>query len=504
MGRSTRTQRRRRRNRDKERGFVNSPSPSTFSQIAVPGNYPFGGINSGELIRRAEVSFAELQLMVDMDGHARAIWNAYKRAIVRSSRHAEVIPLKRNGQNGEKEAEFIHDMIKLPRSLGGMVTSFPKTVAQQMMSTLFGFQAFEKVRDKPGTVIDDGLIHLNRLMPLSHRATTFKVDESGRFEGIHFRAQWRNQTIDRDILPRDLAYISIDEEENPYYGKSMFLPAYYHFDKKHKLYYILHLALSVGALPPRIARKRMNIDDADSQRFLDAISNLGANAAMIMPDGLEMKKDEQLQGASGGLPYIEAIEHHNLEMSQSIGMQFIDVGTGGGGGAGFSMSKNHMDSSKIGIEEIQSYIGDMWQEHVLPEFIHWNFGSENIPTIKLAPITNDQREAMQEVFEKVIGVRETPLSPEFIAELEKSMSEELGFEDMDGATIDAHQAQRQAQQELEAAMEQANRDLSRQVSNMTTEEILKDPAVMNYISGWWESTSRRMSDKLVTAGGENA
>jgi hypothetical protein len=494
---SQRTSRRRQRRRDKERGFVNSSSQIGFGQVTVPGNYPFAGFQSDELIRISEVKPQEIQMMLDMDGHARALFNIFRRPILKQARVARVLPRKKNGSDGEKEAEFCHDMLTDPRSLGGMKTPFVKTVAQQTMAAVFGNRVFEKIWDPPGSVVDDEFVRINRLMALSNSGVTFLVEDNGTFKGIRFRATWKNETIDKTLTPERVAYISIDDEETPYYGKSLFLPAYYHFDKKHKLYYILHLALSVGALPPRIARSKMSMNDDTKKTFLNALGQLGANAAIMMPDGITLPKDEQLTGAATALPYVEAINHHNMEMSKSVLMQFVDIGTGDSGGGGFSLSKNHLDFAMMGLEHLMGEVTDMWNQQVFPELIWWNFKSKNVPILEFPTLESDTREAILEIFSKILTARETPVSPEFIAEMEKKVALEFGFE-LDDEEVMENQKRRIAQEELEQAMEQANRDIGAAVSKMETADILKDSGLMNYMSGWWESTSRKISDRIVS------
>ena len=44
----------------------------------------------------------------------------------------------------------------------------------------------------------------------------------------------------RQDRERDALYFANDEAERPFYGVSMFESAFYHYDKKTKLYYIAH------------------------------------------------------------------------------------------------------------------------------------------------------------------------------------------------------------------------------------------------------------------------
>jgi phage gp29-like protein len=241
----------------------------------------------------------------------------------------------------------------------------------------------------------------------------------------------------------------------------------------------------------------MSMNDDTKKTFLNALGQLGANAAIMMPDGITLPKDEQLTGAATALPYVEAINHHNMEMSKSVLMQFVDIGTGDSGGGGFSLSKNHLDFAMMGLEHLMGEVTDMWNQQVFPELIWWNFKSKNVPILEFPTLESDTREAMLEIFSKILTARETPVSPEFIAEMEKKVALEFGFE-LDDEEVMENQKRRIAQEELEQAMEQANRDIGAAVSKMETADILKDSGLMNYMSGWWESTSRKISDRIVS------
>ena len=458
---SERTDRRRRATRRKSRNMT--IRPTSFNEIAVPGNYVFAGVNYDEIMKITPVAPQELLQMIDMDGHARALFDTLRRPILRNTKRAYVKPYAVG--EGEDEAEFIYNNILKPRHLGGTEIPFTSTVAKMCMAFVTGFVAFEKVWDKPGTVVDDGLIRLRKLAPRDFSTINIMVDDKGMYDGIHQKASWRGRTIDRKV-PKDKSCLyAINEEEDPLYGKSAFLPAYYHFDKKHKLYYVTHLALALGAVPPRISRAKPTVSDTDRKRFLMDMNAMGSNAAMILPDGIEIDPAIQLPVAQTGLPYVEMIEHHNREMSKSLIAQFLDVGTGAGGGSGFSLSKNHMDFLVMSLEDRMNSMAEMYNNFIIPELIDWNFGTQNYPTLVFPPFTSDTRDLLFESFKAITAAREVPFSGEFMAELEKSVANELDFEVQDSA-IEEHAAARIEQQEKDVALEQ---DLK--------EKTLKEPSM---------------------------
>ncbi len=487
---SQRTQRRRRRRRRDQRSIAPEPGiTGAYSELTVPGNYAFGGIDYRELLNQKPVRPEEIQLMVDIDGHARALFNAIKRPILRNAQRVFIKPPSKD--KGLEEAEFISSNLLSPRHEGGMTIPFVKQIAHMCTAFLFGFKVFEKQFDRPGTVIDDGRIRLRKLAPRDSRTITFIVDDKGGLDGIKQRTSWRGRIIDRELNRDRMVYFAIDEEESPFYGKSIFLPSYYHFDKKHKLYYITHLALAVGAMAPRMAKAKPAIPEADKQKFLEALSNLGTNAAMLVPDGFELLDQQLASGSTSSLPFMEMIRHHDLMMSQSLLAQVVDVGTSERGG-GFSLSKNHLDMLNMAIESMMFDMGEMYNNFVIPELIEWNFGSGLYPRLVFPPLTEDIKDATSEIFHKMITARESNLSPEFAAEIEKEMADTLGLE-VDSAAIEANQLRIAAQRELEKAMEEANEAIGQDVTKMSADQLLQEPKFI----AWAEAYTERVRSRTL-------
>lgn len=467
---SERTRRRQRSYRRRAREVAPPPNVTgAYREITVPGNYPFGGMGYEEVINTKPVSHEELQLMLDLDGHVRGLYNAFRGPILRGAKNVRIQEFK----GGSAEADFINSNLLLPRHLGGTSIPFNKSVAHFCTAFVHGFKVKEKVFDPPGTTVDDPYIRLRKLAPRDSRTIKFLTDRTGGFDGIVQRTNWKGEFIDVKLPKERALYYAVNEEEVPFYGKSLFQTAYYHFDKKHKAYFILHLALAMGALPPRLGRAAPATTPEARQQFLNALSDLGTNAAMLVPDGFEILPD-QFKGASDKLPYIETLEHHNLEMSKSFVAQFIDIGTGGGGGGGFSLSKNHLDALNEAIENRMYEIQDIYNNFVIPELIDWNFGTGRYPHLEFMPLTDDVRQVTIDIFQKILSARETPLAPEFLAALEKEMVDYLGL-DVEDAAIDENQARRVAQQELEKAMEEANAKVGADVQKMSVKELVNNP-----------------------------
>lgn len=473
---SQRTARRRKAQRAVSSMITPKPNGLSYTEQTVPGNYPWGGINYQELIKVSPVSYDDLQTMLDLDGQARGLFNLLRRPIQRNMQRASIESWKPNA--GEQEAEFCFNNFMMPRQMGGTIIPFSRNIGQLCNAMVFGSSTFELVYDRPGSVVDDEYVRMQKLGYRDPRTVTYLVDEHGEFNGFRQRTNWRGMFINKVVDRANAAYFAIDEAEQPVYGKSMFLPAYFHFDKKHKLYYTTHLALAVGAIPPRVAKAKMTTSDADKRTFLEALGNLGTNAAMLVPEGFEILQKAIEVGNNGNLPFIDMIRHHDIEMAKSVVGQVLDIGLDTNGG-GFSVGKNHMDMLIETLENTQQNMCDFYNYRIFPQLVQWNFGTTNYPRIKVPLFTSDMTDMLVDIFSKVLNARQPNLSPEFMSELEKSMAKELGM-NIDEEAIDQASANRIMQEQVQQAMDQANAAMGKHLSSMTVDEIVRDPKFLKF------------------------
>ena len=116
--------------------------------------------------------------------------------------------------------------------------------------------------------------------------------------------------------PRRLpSTISHDEAERPFYGVSMFETAFFHYDKKVKLYYITHIAAQRAACGLRVGTMKPNPNAADKNNFTQALANLGLAQYIVLPDAdwtVTNLKEE------GNFDFLGLINHHNSQMSKSM------------------------------------------------------------------------------------------------------------------------------------------------------------------------------------------
>jgi hypothetical protein len=431
------------------------PAAQNFS-VGVPYFLPFATPyrDSWQVFREDPVTVAQLVSMRRQDGQARALYRLLTMPLLAAMKNAQVTPVK--GQvGGEQEAQFCQDLLMLPASSGGMTHSWHRFVKQMLLALFNGFSAWEMVYWQPTTGPWKGKYTLRKLDWRPSDTLTFLLDGQGEFNGFRQRTFFQGRTIDVKI-PKDTAlYWAHEEAERPYYGVSMFESAFYHYDKKVKLYYIAHLAAQRAAVGLRVGTMPPNPAANDKNNFVRGLADLGLAQYMVLPSAdwmVQSLKEE------GNFDFLGMINHHNSEMSKSVLAQWFDQQQGGGQGDSslVDFGKSSDVTFMMMLDGILEEMSEVISQHIFPRFIDWNFGSGKYPEFKWGPLTGEQKAAIQDTFDKLaIAGQQANITPEFMLELERQMAGEFGF-DIDYDTIEKEQAQQKKQQQaMQAATQKA-------------------------------------------------
>lgn len=410
--------------------------------------------NSWELPREEDVSVKKLVAMRQSDGQAQALYRLLTRPIQAALKSATFVPSTLY-PGGEEEAEFIEKMFMLPSSNGGMRTPFPLVIAQMLRAVFDGFAPFELVYQVPKSGPLKGKYTLDKIAYRPAETIKFLIDRNGNFEGFRQQTYFNGEMIDVKIPGQHSIYYTANEDERPFYGQSYFKAAFFHYDKKAKLYWLLHVAAQRAAMGTRVGTIPKNANPTEKNRFLKALADVGLAQYIAVPEGYEV---ESLKEA-GSFDFLQYINHHNSQMSKSILAPFFDTEQGSGGDTSLvDFGKQDDSLFMLMLQTIMREIADVINNQIIPRFIDWNFNSGKYPTFQWGPLTDEQKGAMQDTFNKLSTAGQTlTISPEFVWELEKQMAEELGLE-IDWDPIDAEREQQkemalQAQEAQLAAMQ---------------------------------------------------
>lgn len=244
-----------------------------------------------------------------------------------------------------------------------------------------------------------------------------------------------------------------NEEENPFYGSSYFESAFYHYDKKVKLYYIAHLAAQVNALGMRVGKHPKNAPTAQKAKFQRALKDFGLAQWMDMPDDWSV----DVVRSGSGFDFLSFINHHNSQMSKSVLANWFDQNQGGGTSdtslVDFGQQSDTM--FMLMLQSIMDDVADLINNYVIPKFIDWNFGSGKYPKFRWGTFTDEQERGIRETFDK-LAVASTTMatSKEFMHEIEKKMADKLGLE------VDYQKVEEQWEKEAAQAEEMSSIQLN--------------------------------------------
>lgn len=369
-----------------------------------------------EVLDLRDISLDQIIFMTRNDGNARGLLNAIKYPIKMS--RPKIEPPEKGGK---AETEFIKRNLLGSRNDGGMSIPMSTLTARMALAVRDGYKVFEKVWK-----VWKGKIWLDKLAYRSTLSTKFKYDKHGNITGA-VQSYTDISTGEWKELPYKLhkiAYFLYNSEENPYMGESAFYPVFYHYDKKHKLYAVSHLAYQLTAVPVRVGYHPKSLRGDDLIKFRNALSAIGTHVTVTMPDTCEIKPFESSRRLTEFLPLLQ---HHDTMMRMAFLAQFMGLGQEGKGGS-FALSQDQSNLFLMSLMGLLDDISQVFNTQVIPQLIDWNFGTRKYPKLVFTPFSDTLRSAVMTTFQGLLQARFPQVSEEFILKLEQQVSEELGME----------------------------------------------------------------------------
>jgi hypothetical protein len=433
----------------------------------MPFTEPYKG--SHQVSQYPDVTINQLVTMRRQDGQARALYRLMTLPIRAALQTATFVPAD-NVEGGEEEAEFIQQLFTLPPSAGGMSVPFTRIIAQMLQAVFDGFSPFEMVYWQPTVGPLKGKWTMKKLNYLPAQTVKFLVTVDGSFDGFRQITQRPNGKITDVKIPKDACvYYAAQEEENRFYGQSYFQSAYYHYDKKVKLYYLMHLAAQRSAVGTRVGTVPEDHSTDELNAFRQGLSDLGVAQWMTKPENYEV----ELLKEGGTFDFLSYINHHNSQMSKSILAAFFDENQGTGGDASLVDFGKQTDSLFVMmLQTIMTEIASIINHYIIPRFIDWNFNSAKYPEFRWGPFTDDDKEAIQDVFTSLAGITGGNFTKEFFRELEKKVSDKFGLE-IDYETIEEEEEALELGEGIDSGGEVAPAGIPN-AENMIPTELLPD------------------------------
>src|SRR6202000_3439345 len=145
-----------------------------------------------------------------------------------------------------------------------------------------------------------------------------------------------------------------------------------------------------------------NPNAADKNMFIKGLKDLGLAQYMVLPN--ENWTVQSLR-EEGSFDFLGLINHHNNQMSKSILAQWFDEAQGTGGDSTLVDFGVQSDATfMMMLDGIRNEMSDIINHHLIPRFIDWNFGTGNYPTFVWGELTEDEKSAVQDTFDKLAGM----------------------------------------------------------------------------------------------------
>lgn len=366
------------------------------------------------------ISIEQYIQMQENDGTVRAITRLFSMPIQSTS--IKIMPSEKD--NGERD--FIESVFLKPQSEGGMTTPLSFVIADMTRAMFEGFRLYEKIPQIIAEGKYKGKIGWRKLAPRSSSTIELLSDKHGGFNGAHQVAQFGTESIDVKIPPEKCMLYTFQKERHTLYGESILKTAFYHYDKKHKLYYFAHKKAEADAIGVKILKLNKPFSDDEVSSAEDAVDNLRADSRITLPTGFDL----EINRSGTGYNVLDMIEHHDSQIVLSTLTQALQMGTkqkyAYPYGKGFSTQSEFIIQMLYSVVKTMEDTLNTW---AVPQLIDWNFATKQYPKIKLIPLKDEKEDYIMKIFEDLIKKDPTTyMSPGFANKLINTVAEKLGLE----------------------------------------------------------------------------
>lgn len=358
---------------------------------------------NGEVINTAgKLKPEDYTKMLDTDGTASALYRVITQPILSANFNIEPAD---DSPEAKKQADFVKTAITRPPHEGGMTTPFELVLADMLLAVAQGWRGFEKVFE-----LKEGKIVYRKIAQRDTSNTTILSDDRGGFNGLRQRALIGSK-FETVTIPKEYSFVfTFGKERNWLYGESAFKAAYYHFDKKHRLYYLAHQQGQFDAIPAKVVIGKENAKQETLEEVVDDVDRLGVSSTVGIPAGYTL---EGLDGKKGR-DLVPLIDHHNAEMARSVLAHFMMLGTGSDTGS-WALSSDQSDLFLTAIKGLMKLVESHITSYLLPDLHDYNFENPRYSRFEFEDITDQTAELLREVAKSVFQSKPEGI-PDYVIE----------------------------------------------------------------------------------------
>lgn len=405
-----------------KRNFAKTEKPDLDSELGTSG----GSMADLYLIKRPQkgkVPIKDLRYMKDNDGTIRSLYQILRMPIMSNSWRLdpEDVPAAQQ-KAAEEQRNTVLDNFTRPPHKGGMTTPFRLVLARTLKAVLEGYAVAEKV----WTINEQGKIVYRKIAFRDVTSIDVIKDEKGGFAGFK-QTYWSEseKKMITAVIPVEKCFLyTYNKDEDEIYGQSAFQAAYYHFDRKRRLYYLYEQSVEKGAMPPKMLEVQEGNEDTASVQAgnLKAMDNFGIDSAVLVPTGYKLSPYEAGKGRIDPMP---GIDHHNAEAARSVLAQFIMLGSSDNTGS-FALSKSHADLFMMALRGMMAEVEEHINSYLIPQLIDYNYETQYYPEFRFNDMSDDTSDFIEGIFLEI--VKKTDLRPDFVDGLVKQVADRLDID----------------------------------------------------------------------------
>jgi len=389
-----------------------------MNELGVRSDSVIGTYNEEE--RADSTSIDQYIQMQDNDGTIRAITRLFAMPI----QAAELKILAAPGDRGERD--FIKNNLMGPQFQGGMSTPLNFVIADMTRAIVEGFRLYEKVPYIIEEGSDKGMIGWKKLAPRDSNTLDLLSDTHGGFNGARQIATRGSESVNIIMPPEKCMLFTFQRERHPLYGESILKTAFYHYDKKHKLYYLAHKKAEIDAVGLKVLKLNKPMSDKEVGDAEEVIDSIGVNSRVTLPTGFEL----DINRSPTGYDVLKLIEHHDTQIALSTLTQAMRMGTGSTYaytyGSGY---KTQGDFIFQMLNSVMRNIENTINQWAIAPLIDWNFGTKAYPQLKLITSQSGANEQVLKIFEELMKKDpEKMITPGFAEKLADQAADILGLE----------------------------------------------------------------------------
>lgn len=376
----------------------------------------------------------QIMQMIDNDGTAQMLYSVLTFPAQASDWHLDPDPedvIKTKSADGTEtethpQAEFIEEALRNPEHKGGMSTPFSLIIADIVLAIAQGYRFFEIVYK----LNDKGMVVFKKVVARNHDEIKILTDDTGGFAGVEQKVKRGNDVKTVTIeLPYCFLY-TYRKERNKLKGASALRPAFYHYDKKHRLYYLQNQQAQVNAFGFKVLEQPddENISKTTREENLHAVDKMAVRPTIALPFGWKLN----IAQPARGIDIQPGIDGHDTQMARSVLAQGMLLGNqAGSSGGSYALADSHKDTLTLSSIAFLSTIEEHITSFLISKLIDYNFPNPLYPTFKFNALSDDITDLLREAFKSLVTKGAVP---EWVSDaIAEKVAQQMDIEKPEGA-----------------------------------------------------------------------